>query len=616
MAGKKIRIKVPMTEMINAEAQWVSLVDKPASRLPFRITKDEDGVCVEVEKLDRVINLKGVTTASNAITIGQINTSDPWSFSEADGNKLLGAGEDKFTKFASVHIGVSKDAGNKQRFSFPVAKLVGTRIVVFRSGVMAARARAAQTGDAKISEAARRLLDIMDKKTQKQDDTGESTMKLNLNLKDMFRAKKQSDEVGIAAIIIRKGDMEALLPQFKESGYEVSDLLETEDGHVVVKQAEFDGENVTAFKVNEHIGVLVTGVTKQFNPFLDSMSFAETMATAGFLPSLRNATEAVQDTVITVLRSSDDKDTARKSIATVMKDFSAFVGAMTESLPEVAFKMDELGQLSVTKAKKQAPAGGCGAGKVWDAGLGACVAKDEKTAKAEGEDGPTETVEGDEATEEDNTEITAKADEDGKTSEDASDETEEDNTEVTAKLDEETEEGEVEYDWEDPSYLVAKADVEQLEKLGVRPEGVSILNPMPPVKKKEAAASEEEGDREATAKADAEDEAGDGEEQEDQDKAAVTSNEDAPADEALARILKAVENLTDKVDGVSKEQKALGSRVTELDTRTQKQDESLNGTVLSGGEHRGDNIGRYSRQKATKSDDDVWAGSALDSVVN
>ena len=127
--------------------------------------------------------------------------------------------------------------------------------------------------------------------------------------------------------------------------------------------------------------------------------------------------------------------------------------------------------------------------------------------------------------------------------------------------------------------------------------------------------SAEEGDREATAKADAEDEAGDGEEQEDQDKAAVTSNEDAPADEALARILKAVENLTDKVDGVSKEQKALGSKVTELDQRTKKNDSALHGTVLSGGENRGDNIGTHTRQRATKAADEVWSGSALDNVV-
>ena len=593
MAGKKIRIKVPMTEMINAEAQWVSLVDKPASRLPFRITKDEEGGCVEV--VDRVVNPKGVTTTKNAITIGQVDTEAPWSFSEEDANKLLGAKGANVKKFASVHLGVGQDdeADSKQRFSFPVAKLVGTRIVVFRSGVRAARAQAAQTGDTKISEAARRLLDIMDRKTQKQEDTGESTMKLNLNLKDMFRAKKQSDEVGIAAIVIRKGDMEALLPQFKDGGYEVSDLHETEDGHVVVKQSEFDGEDVTAFKVNEHIGVLVTGVTKQFNPFLDSMSFAETMATAGFLPSLRNATEAVQDTVITVLRSSDDKDTARKSIATVMKDFSAFVGAMAESLPEVAFKMDELGQLPITKAEADTT------GTVEDRTSEDATDDTETTAKADAAgdadgDGTTET--------------TAKSDD-----EDEEEDEENAEEEITAKADAETDDEEVEYDWEDPTYLIAKADVEKLEKLGVRPEGVSILTPMPPVKKTEAAASDEEEDREATAKADAEDKAGDGEEEEDE--TTVTSNEDAPADEALARILKAVENLTDKVDGVSKEQKALGSKVTELDQRTKKNDSALHGTVLSGGENRGDNIGTHTRQRATKAADDVWSGSALDNVV-
>jgi hypothetical protein len=179
MAGKKVQVKVPMSEMLNVSVEWVSLVDRPANRIPFRVVKSEDGeefIYSEdhVELADTVlaegrnVNGRAVGILRAAVNSGRVNSSAPWKFSAADGNRLLGPDKDNFSRFATVHLATNTGAepDTKARWSFPVAKMVAGRIVVFRSGVRAAIARAGQTNDAGVQAAARGLLNLIDKKRQ------------------------------------------------------------------------------------------------------------------------------------------------------------------------------------------------------------------------------------------------------------------------------------------------------------------------------------------------------------------------------------------------------------------------------------------------------------------
>ena len=198
----KIRVKAKLNEMTKADVQWVSLVERPASRAPFRITKSETDETDEgydgytegtdvVQKQGRQVHGRGVGTARAAIRGGRVNTTSPWSFTAADGNRLLGPGGNNFARFGSVHLAVNTGApeDTKRRYSFPVAKLVAGRIIVFRSGVRAARTRAAQVGETAVSQAARRLLDEMDRRGQKSEyiEIEETTMeKLKVKLAGLF----------------------------------------------------------------------------------------------------------------------------------------------------------------------------------------------------------------------------------------------------------------------------------------------------------------------------------------------------------------------------------------------------------------------------------------------
>ena len=619
---RKVRVKVPMKEMFNADVEWVSLVSSPANRIPFRVTKAEMEEIEQIQKQGRPVNRSGVTTARRAISGGRVNTTTPWTFTAADGNRLLGPNGDNWRRFGSVHLGRNPDAteNTKDAWRYPVAKLVGGRIIVFRSGVRAARTRSAQQGDTEVSNAARGLLDEMNRREQRSE-TGDIRVNL-IKLAEMFGGSKQNppeDRVALAAVVIRESDADLLGPVLEQQGYVIDDVYKVEgDDTLVLKQFDFDESDITAFKVNEDIGVLVTGVSKQFSPFLDSASFSETMAAQGFLPSLMIASESMQDAVRSVLRSSDSSADASKKVSSVLKEFNTFVTALVSNLPEVSFKMEELADIAIVrdnvekeeaeetqkaKAKAQVtgpgtPAGTCPEGQVWRDGM--CVNMTEKekaAAKAKASKSEEETEEKVETKAEGETEEAKKEDTTSEETVEKEETVEDETQEEAAKAEDEDP-----YDYDDPDYQRAVKEADALKKAGVKMEGVlgtNILHPVPPLKKK--ASEEEKQEQEAT-------QASEG------DQESATKAEQPSDDGASEKILRAIGGLTDEIREVRKEQKALGQRVNAVETQTKKHTRKLDGTVLSGGDFRDESLATLERNRATKDDDDPWKGTALDRI--
>lgn len=560
----KVTVKLPLVQLSNADVEWVSLVNKPANRIPFRITKDED------------------------------------------------------------------------------------------------------TGGSATESADSALTD--------QPRGGTSLMKLNVKLADMFGTKKTDAEpAAIAAIIIRKADAARLIPSLKDAGYGVEDVMESDD-HFVLKQNDFEGDKVTAFKVNDQIGILVTGVSKAFSPYLDSMSFAETMSAGGFLPSLYIASEAMQETIHTVLRSAETPSEASVAIKSVVEEFGSFVSTMASDLPDVAFKMDELNTLSVKKDAIAPVSANCGEGLVWDPSNGKCVTPLELSrtnpAMAAGvaasEDGkatkdaiaptsitcpsgqvwdpsqgmcipeadlkrqqgigtPMQASEGTTVVKApnggelcpdgyawDQTHTKCVPRNSPESAANSGAKSEDDAPAVNANALTIKTEGDDSYieaddgelflivktdgdmvtfvDHTDETYIRALKDAESLK--GIRMEGdTSVTNPQPPLKQLSVKGSSETAPTP-------------GADQSASHTAKGEAGESGPSDDKLEAILKAVTNLTD-------EQRALGQRVTEFEKTTTRR---LKGTVLSGGDiHDSANHERNSGR--TVKSDDLWGGTALDNIV-
>ena len=111
-----------------------------------------------------VVRQKSVEYIKNLISKGQVDLESSWSFEADDENRLI---EEKgWETFVNVHLAYD-DEGNeeaKDTYKFPVAKLKGDEVTVFRRGVIAAKQRASQFGYKNVFEAASKLLNLIDEK--------------------------------------------------------------------------------------------------------------------------------------------------------------------------------------------------------------------------------------------------------------------------------------------------------------------------------------------------------------------------------------------------------------------------------------------------------------------
>lgn len=106
------------------------------------------------------VNSAGRANAARLIEAGKISTAAGWSFSAADGDRILGEPPD-WGEYSKWFLAIDDEAerDTKERFKYPFGK----NGKVYRSGVIAAKSRAAQQGAGGIAKAADALLAAIDR---------------------------------------------------------------------------------------------------------------------------------------------------------------------------------------------------------------------------------------------------------------------------------------------------------------------------------------------------------------------------------------------------------------------------------------------------------------------
>ncbi|HEY4112869.1 MAG TPA: phage major capsid protein [Rhizomicrobium sp.] len=126
-----------------------------------------------------VLNKAGERHASQLIANGDDNDSDPWSFDASDEDALLGEGGDNWDAYTKWFLGEDTDATErtKERFKYPFGK----NGKVYRSALRAIRSRSAQQNDTDVYDAAGRLMDEMNQKSE----DGKKTSQEGLETRDI-----------------------------------------------------------------------------------------------------------------------------------------------------------------------------------------------------------------------------------------------------------------------------------------------------------------------------------------------------------------------------------------------------------------------------------------------
>jgi phage I-like protein len=112
------------------------------------------------------VNQKAVEHLRSLVNQGKVDRDSNWSFSAEDGNALLGADGSDWSNYSQIHLAVDASAAEntKARFHYPVGK----DGKVYRSGIVAAKQRAAAQGEKDIEDAADGILQLIDKKDEVQ----------------------------------------------------------------------------------------------------------------------------------------------------------------------------------------------------------------------------------------------------------------------------------------------------------------------------------------------------------------------------------------------------------------------------------------------------------------
>jgi HK97 family phage major capsid protein len=153
--------------------------------------------------------------AEALIRAGKVNRSAAWSFTAADGDALLGAGGDDWSNYARFHLAVDSASPEKTKghYGYPIGK--GGE--VYRSGVVAAKQRAAQQGEGDIEAAAGALLELIDKGAQQR---RALSRRMPVDLPALARSEKVKFDVPKTAL----ERWDPTLPNLKATPPEVTEL--------------------------------------------------------------------------------------------------------------------------------------------------------------------------------------------------------------------------------------------------------------------------------------------------------------------------------------------------------------------------------------------------------
>jgi HK97 family phage prohead protease len=115
------------------------------------------------------LNSAGSAHASSLVGSGDVDTNSGWSFGADDGNKLLGENGDDWANYGKWFLAVHNDQPEKTRarYGYPFGK----DGKVYRSALVAIKQRAAAQGAASVEAVANRLIERIDGKEEKSQDT-------------------------------------------------------------------------------------------------------------------------------------------------------------------------------------------------------------------------------------------------------------------------------------------------------------------------------------------------------------------------------------------------------------------------------------------------------------
>lgn len=157
------------------------------------------------------LNRAGRTYAQSLIDDGKVNKDSAWTFTAADGDKLLGMNGNDWANYGKNHLGAdaNENFDTKAHWKYPFAK-DGT---LYRSALIAIRDRSGQRKDKSIFTAAGALLDEIDGETDRTHENSTTGEEAGTDVIDSIHIKARPPRIELEI----QPRMEVMTPPVSET---------------------------------------------------------------------------------------------------------------------------------------------------------------------------------------------------------------------------------------------------------------------------------------------------------------------------------------------------------------------------------------------------------------
>jgi hypothetical protein len=161
------------------------------------------------------------------------------------------------------------------------------------------------------------------------------------------RLFKQVDPVPtVVAAVVRKGaDLEAVKARLIEAGLSVEHVTE-QDGVLVFAQPNVEAFDEGVVKLDDDVGLVVSGIAKAFESFNFVDEFGKVFATEAFYPGLHMAKDMLTFTVGNIMSKAESPGAAAEAIAKAVDEFKNYITSLAAKIPQHAFKADVLKKIT------------------------------------------------------------------------------------------------------------------------------------------------------------------------------------------------------------------------------------------------------------------------------
>lgn len=257
------------------------------------------------------------------------------------------------------------------------------------------------------------LVSIVDKpanrvpfrKLASEDAEGAPMIDVGTGFKGLF--VKKSAAPGLLAILVAPdADLGKAAEVLKAAGLAHDEVQEMHDAEGQATAQAFiqrgdtplGGDCQVTIKVDEGAYAVVQ-LDKAFEPFSGGTSFTENLKAQSFLPSVRGALSALDDTLFEIAFAADEKSDMVEMTSKAAEEFATAISSMVAQIPESVFKFERaVKNLAGVTGAGSPPSGGSASDESGDEVAGSPESDSPRGSNSEVADGMQRKAEGEEAT--------------------------------------------------------------------------------------------------------------------------------------------------------------------------------------------------------------------------